>query len=568
MAMEELYPDIKKAMGPATDEGFYFDFDAPQGFKITPEDFPKIEAKMKEISKKKWPITKEIVSAAKAKEIFADNAYKLEFISEIEARGEEVSLYWFGTPYANGSFGDLCAGPHVDNMNEIGAFKLMSVAGAYWRGNSKNKMLIRIYGTAFPTQAELDAYINMREEAIKRDHRKIGAEMGLFHFQGEAPGAVFWHDKGWTAFRLLQEYMRKRQQIEGYSEVSTPTVLDKAFWELSGHWAKYRENMYTATALNDEKIFAIKPMNCPGGLQIYKQGIKSYRDLPIRMAEFGKVHRYESSGSLFGLMRVREFTQDDAHIFCTPEQLEAEAVAVVKLIIDIYKDFGFGDVKIKLSTRPAMRIGDDKIWDIAEKALQNSLENNGYAYTLNEGEGAFYGPKLEFVLKDAIGRDWQCGTLQLDMNLPERLDINYVNEKGEQVRPIMLHRALFGSLERFFGILIENTMGHLPMWLAPTQMVIANITEGCEDYARKVYEDFKKKGLRVVLDLRSEKISYKIREHSEAKVPVIAVIGKKEAEENKLTLRFLGKEEQEVKSLAEALEFMKETCAMPKSTEY
>lgn len=569
-AMEQMYPGIKKAMGPSTDDGFYFDFELADGVKITPEDFPAIEAKMKEIAKKKWPITQQTVSVLDAKKIFADNPYKLEFISEIEARGEDVSLYWIGEPARDGSFVDLCAGPHVSNTSEIGAFKLMSIAGAYWRGDSNNKMLTRIYGTSFASADELDAFITQREEAAKRDHRKIGAEMDLFHFQPEAPGAVFWHDKGWTAFRMMQEYMRRRQQINGYTEVSTPSVLDRVFWERSGHWEKYIENMYTVKSVNmdEDRIFALKPMNCPGGIQIYEQKIRSYRDLPMRMAEFGKVNRYEASGALFGLMRVREFTQDDAHIFCTMDQLEAECVEVVKLVIDIYKDFGFDNVVIKLSTRPDKKLGSDEVWDVAEKALASALEHNGFAYTIFPGEGAFYGPKLEFTLKDAIGREWQCGTLQLDLNLPERFNMTYINEKGEQVRPAMLHRALFGSLERFFGILLESSMGHLPWWMAGVQMVIANISEDAGDYAKEVYEKFKKAGIRVELDLRNEKISYKIREHMTAKVPVVAVVGKKEAEEGKLTLRYLGSEEQDIKGVDEALSEMKEKCEMPASTKY
>ncbi|MBT5181130.1 MAG: threonine--tRNA ligase, partial [Rhodospirillaceae bacterium] len=462
--------------------------------------------------------------------------------------GEDVSIY------RQGDWTDLCRGPHLPSTGKLPkAFKLMKLAGAYWRGDSNNAMLQRIYGTAWADAKALKAHLLMLEEAEKRDHRRLGREMDLFHFQEEAPGAVFWHPHGWTLFRGLIDYMRRRQDNAGYVEISTPSVMDRGLWELSGHWETFREHMYT-TETEDNRVFALKPMNCPGGIQVFKQGITSYRDLPMRVAEFGQVNRYEPSGALHGLMRVREFTQDDAHIFCTPDQMEEECRAVVDLILDIYADFGFYDVAIKFSDRPEKRIGSDAIWDQLEGALMGALQSMGHEFTHNPGEGAFYGPKLEFVLRDAIGRDWQCGTLQVDMNLPERLDASYIGEDGEKHRPVMLHRALFGSLERFAGILIEHYAGRFPLWLAPLQVVVATITEAADDYAAEVLTALKAAGLRAELDVRNEKINYKVREHSLAKVPVMLVVGTREAETRDVAMRRLGGKAQEIVALDAALD--------------
>lgn len=555
-AIKRLYPMAKLAIGPSIENGFYYDIDCET--KITAEDFSKIEAEMRKIVAEGLAISRSEMSTADAKKFFLEKAenYKVELIDDLEKNGvNKVSLY------SQGEFCDLCRGPHLPSTADVGAdtFKITSVAGAYWRGNVKNKMLQRIYATAWITKADLEAFIKMQEEAEKRDHRKIGVAMDLFHFEPDyAPGTVFWHPKGWSLFQKLIAFMRNEQANNGYIEVSTPTVMNRVLWETSGHWDKYKHNMYTATVQDEDTEFAVKPMNCPGGVLIFKQGIRSYRDLPIRMAEFGKVNRYEPSGSLHGLLRVREFTQDDAHIFCTTEQMEEECLRVIKLIMEIYKKFGFDNVRIKLSTRPEKRIGDDSIWDMTEKALASALERHGYEYTIFPGEGAFYGPKLEFVLRDAIGRDWQCGTLQVDMNLPERFDLNYIGADGEKHRPVMLHRALFGSLERFTGILIENFAGHLPLWLSPVQVALCNVSESSAEYAEKLSEKLKAEGISVLLDTSKEKISYKIRQHSTAKVPLIAVLGDKEKENNTVTIRRLGSEAQETLSFDEFLAKVKD----------
>lgn len=556
-AVKELWKDVQVTIGPAIENGFYYDFSRKEPF--TTEDFEKIEAKMHEIVKRDEKITRKVLPRDEAIKFFNDlgEHYKAEIIQDLP-ESETISLY------TQGNFTDLCRGPHVPSTGKIGnAFKLMKVAGAYWRGDSTKEMLQRIYATAWNTQKELDEYLKMLEEAAKRDHRKLGREMDLFHFEPDyAPGAVFWHDKGYKIYRKLIEYMRKRQENNGYIEVSTPRVMDRCLWETSGHWEKYGAHNYSGQT-EDKKWFCIKPMNCPGGLLIYKQGIKSYRDLPLKIAEFGKVNRYEASGSLMGLMRVREFTQDDAHIFCTPEQMEDECITTLKLIFDIYKDFGFDKVKIYLSTRPEKRIGSDEIWDICEKALANALTKHGYEFEINEGEGAFYGPKLEFILKDAIGREWQCGTIQVDMNLPQRFDISYIGEDGEKHQPVMLHRALFGSIERFLGILIEHHAGKLPLWLSPEQVVVCPIVSEMNDYAEEVAAKLCAAGLYAKTDLRNEKINYKIREHSVAKIPVIAVVGAKEKENGTVTVRRLGSEKQELMALDNFIAALKKEATMP-----
>ncbi len=518
-ALKEMIPEAQVTIGPVIDKGFYYDFACRP---LTMDDLAALEKRMVELAKKDFPVTREVWPRDRAVEFFKGigEHYKAELIAAIPA-GEDVSLY------REGDFIDLCRGPHVPSTGKLKHFKLMKVAGAYWRGDAKNAQLQRVYGTAWAKKEELDAYLHMLEEAEKRDHRKLGQQLDLFHFQDEAPGSVFWHPHGWRLFLDLIGYMRGRQEAAGYVEVNTPDVMDRALWELSGHWHNYRDHMFT-TQTEDERIFALKPMNCPGGVALFKQGIKSYRDLPLRMAEFGKVHRYEPSGALHGLLRVRHFTQDDAHIFCTEEQMEQECKDVVALIMDIYKDFGFADVRIKLSTRPEKRIGGDATWDTLEAALSNALDHMGMSYELFPGEGAFYGPKLEFVLRDAIGRDWQCGTLQVDMNLPERFDIHYVAADNTHRRPVMLHRALFGSLERFAGILIEHHAGALPLWLAPVQAVVMNISEAQADYAEAVAKKLREAGFRVDCDLRGEKINYKIREHSLLKRPYLVVVGDKE----------------------------------------
>jgi len=537
-AVQALFPNTQVAIGPAIENGFYYDFAKEDPFTVN--DFSKIEKKMLEIINQGKSFTREVWTRDQAINFFSKKGenYKTELINDLNA-DETITIY------KQGEWLDLCKGPHMPSTKYVGkAFKLMKVAGAYWRGDSSNAMLTRIYGTAWRNEKELTEYLNQLEEAEKRDHRKLGKEMDLFHFQEEAPGAVFWHPKGWELFQSLINYMRKRQDQAGYVETNTPDLLDISLWETSGHWEKFGGNMFTTEA-KEGRIFAIKPMNCPGAVEIYKQGLKSYRDLPLRMSEFGKVHRYEPSGALFGLMRVRAFTQDDAHIFCTENQITNESKIVCELILSIYKDFGFTDVIIKYSDRPEKRVGEDHVWDKAEKALKEAVKATGLAYTINPGEGAFYGPKLDFILRDAIGRDWQCGTLQVDLNLPNRLGATYIDENGQKKTPVMLHRALFGSLERFTGILIEHYAGNLPFWLSPLQIVVATITSDSDNYADNIFNQLRDKGLRVKKDIRNEKISYKIREHSIAKIPVIMVIGKKEIENKTVSLRKLGSEKTE-----------------------
>lgn len=518
-AVQELYPETQVTIGPAIENGFYYDFARETPF--TPADLEAIEKKMAEIVDRDEPIVREEKPRDEAIAFFKEKGekYKVELIEDLPA--DAVISF-----YRQGGFIDLCRGPHLPSTGKVGkAFKLMKVAGAYWRGDSSREQLQRIYGTAWADKKALDAYLLQLEEAEKRDHRKLGREMDLFHFEDVAPGDIFWHPHGWTLFQTLINYLRKRQNDVGYVEINTPQIMDRVLWETSGHWDWYRENMFTTEI--EDRVYCVKPMNCPGGILVFKQGIKSYRDLPQYIAEFGRVHRYEASGAIHGLFRVRAFTQDDAHIFCTPEQLEDECQKVVRLMLDIYDAFGLKDVSIKLSTRPAERIGADELWDKTETALAQALTDMGYQYTLNPGDGAFYGPKLDFKVKDAIGREWQLGTLQVDMNLPERFDVSYIGEDGEKHRPIMLHRALFGSLERFTGIMIEHYAGKFPFWLAPLQVVVATITDEGNDYAKEVLAALKKAGIRAEIDLRNEKISYKIREHSLKKVPVMLVIGKK-----------------------------------------
>ncbi len=545
-AVQELFPGTQVTIGPIIENGFYYDFARDKPF--TEDDLPVIEAKMHEIIKRDETISREVWERNDAIKHFEGigETYKAEIISDLP-ESEEISLYNQGT------WKDLCLGPHLPSTGKVGkAFKLMKVAGAYWRGDSNNTMLTRIYGTAWRDKKELKAYLLRLEEAEKRDHRKLAREMNLFHFQEEGPGAVFWHPKGWTLFNSLIDYMRMRQKKADYVEISTPEILDKSLWVTSGHVEKFGENMfYTSTP--DGREYAIKPMNCPGGIQVFNQGLRSYRELPLRIAEFGKVHRYEPSGALHGIMRLRAFTQDDAHIYCTPEQLNDECVTVTKLILDIYKDFGFEDVRIKLATRPEKRIGSDEIWDTSEAALENALNTIGIDYKLNPNEGAFYGPKLEFVLRDAIGRDWQCGTLQVDLNLPERFNSNYIGEDGDRHHPIMLHRALFGSLERFTGILIEHYAGKLTLWLAPLQVVVATITSAGDEYAKKVIAKLNEAGLNAEIDLRNEKINYKVREHSLAKVPALFVVGEREAAEGTVSVRRLGSKHSTTASLEDAI---------------
>ena len=533
-AVQELYPGTQVTIGPAIEDGFYYDFSRAEAF--TPDDLEKIEIRMHEIVKRDLPIERQVFERDQAKKIFADlgETYKVEIIDENIAPDEEVSIY------RQGEWFDVCRGPHLPSTGKLGnGFKIMKVAGAYWRGNSNNEMLQRIYGTAWPDKKQLKAYLHRLEEAEKRDHRKIGRQLELFHLHEEAPGSVFWHPRGWTLFRKLIGYMRHRHDDAGYIEVNTPDVMDRSLWETSGHWFNYREHMFS-TQTEDDRVFALKPMNCPGSVLMFAQGLKSYRDLPIRMAEFGKVHRYEPSGALHGLMRVRHFTQDDAHIYCTEDQMEQECIDVVALVLDIYKDFGFEDVVIKLSTRPDNRIGSDEIWDKLEAALINALEAMDLDYILYPGEGAFYGPKLEFVLRDAIGRDWQCGTLQVDMNLPERFDISYVTEDGSKQRPVMLHRALFGSLERFIGILIEHYEGKFPVWLSPVQSVVMNITDKQAEYVANIEKMLKNQQIRVISDLRNEKIGFKIREHTLKRIPYMLVAGDREMEQGSIAVRSLG----------------------------
>jgi|TARA_B110000971_G_scaffold41525_1_gene40769 threonyl-tRNA synthetase len=533
-SVQEIFPGTQVTIGPAIEDGYYYDFARDEPF--TPDDLVLIEKRMHEIVKRDLPIVRQVLDRDEAKKIFSDlgETYKVEIIEDVIPVGEEVSIY------KQGDWFDVCRGPHLPSTGKLGnGFKVMKVAGAYWRGDSKNVMLQRIYGTAWPDKKQLKAYLHRIEEAEKRDHRKLGRQLDLFHLHEEAPGSVFWHPKGWTLFRKLLDYMRFRQDNAGYIEVSTPDVMDRSLWETSGHWDNYRENMFT-TQTEDDRVFALKPMNCPGSVMMFAQGLKSYRDLPLRMAEFGKVHRYEPSGALHGLMRVRHFTQDDAHVYCTEAQMEQECIDVVALVLDIYKDFGFEEVVIKLSTRPENKIGSEEVWDKLEGALSNALDTMGLDYVLYPGEGAFYGPKLEFVLRDAIGRDWQCGTLQVDMNLPERFDISYVAEDGSKKRPVMLHRALFGSLERFIGILIEHYEGKFPLWLSPVQAVVINITDKQGDYAKNIEKMLKKQQIRAISDLRNEKIGFKIREHTLQRIPYMLVIGDREMEEGKVAVRSQG----------------------------
>ena len=555
-AVQELFPGTQVTIGPSIENGFYYDFARDNPF--TTSDLSKIEKKMIEIINRGENFTREVWSRDEALKFFTDKGeiYKAELITDLP-KDETITIY------KQGQWLDLCKGPHMPTTKHIGkAFKLMKVAGAYWRGDSNKKMLTRIYGTAWRNEKELNDYLQQLEEAEKRDHRKLGKEMDLFHFQEEAPGAVFWHPKGWSLFQSLINYMRNRQDNAGYVETNTPDLMDKSLWETSGHWEKFSEMMFRTEA-KEEKIFAIKPMNCPGAVEIFKQGLKSYRDLPLRMSEFGKVHRYEPSGALHGLMRVRAFTQDDAHIFCTEDQITSECKIVCDLILSIYKDFGFENVKIKFSDRPEKRVGDDAIWDKSEKALKDAMKITGLEYTLNPGEGAFYGPKLEFVLRDAIGRDWQCGTLQVDLNLPGRLGATYIGEDGQKKTPVMLHRALFGSLERFTGILIEHYAGHLPLWLSPVQVVVATITSDSDDYGYKVLKELKSLNMRVEIDIRNEKIGYKIREHSNSKIPIIIAIGKKEEEERSVSVRRLGSQETKTIKLDEIKNILQQESKIP-----
>ena len=539
MSVQELFPGTQVTIGPVIENGFYYDFARKEPF--TSEDLKKIETKMEEIIDRDVKTRREVWERKKAITHFKElgENYKAEIIESIP-ESEELSVYHHGDTWH-----DLCRGPHLASSGKIGkAFKLTKVSGAYWRGDSNNEMLQRIYGTCWSSKKELEDYLNRLEEAEKRDHRKLGKEMDLFHFREESPGSVFWHEKGWQLFQRLVEYMRMKQRLAGYKEINTPELLDKSLWEKSGHWEKFGEHMFTSDT-PDEKTFAIKPMNCPGCVQIFNQGLKSYRDLPLKLSEFGKVHRYEPSGALHGLLRVRAFTQDDAHIFCTEDQITEESLAVTKLILEIYKDLGFENVILKYSDRPEKRVGDDKVWDKSESALLSAIKKSKLDYTVNKGEGAFYGPKIEFVLRDAIGRDWQCGTLQVDLNLPGRLGATFIDKDGTKKVPVMLHRALFGSLERFIGILIENYAGKLPFWLSPAQAVVCPIAEENNDYVKKLFEDLFKEGIKCEVDLRNEKINYKIREHSLAKVPVIIVCGKKEVADKTVTIRRLGSEKQE-----------------------
>ena len=549
-AVQELFPGTQVTIGPVIENGFYYDFARDEPFHL--DDLEKIEAKMREIIQRNKPFTKEVWSREEAKKHFKSQGedYKVELIDAIP-EGQDLKIY------RQGEWLDLCRGPHMTATGQIGtAFKLMKLAGAYWRGNSDNAMLQRIYGTAWANDKDLKAHLTQIEEAEKRDHRKLGREMNLFHFQEEGPGVVFWHPKGWQLFQTLTEYMRRRQNAAGYMEVNAPQILDRSLWETSGHWEWYHENMFTTTT-EDDRQFAIKPMNCPGHVQIFKHGLRSYRELPYRVSEFGCVHRYEPSGALHGLMRVRGFTQDDAHVFCTEEQLEDECIAINDLILSVYRDFGFEDFTIKLSTRPEKRVGTDEQWDRAEEIMMKVLDriaasSDKIKTGINPGEGAFYGPKYEYVLKDAIGREWQCGTNQVDFNLPERFDAFYIAADSEKRRPVMLHRAILGSMERFLGILIESYAGHFPLWLAPVQATVCTIVTEADDYALKVAAELKAAGLRVETDLRNEKINYKVREHSLAKVPVLLVAGRREAEEGTISIRRMGSKNQTVMTLAEA----------------
>jgi len=555
MAVQELYPGTQVTIGPVIEDGFYYDFSRKEPF--TQEDLEKIEIKMKEIVDRDEKTYREVWKRNEAINHFKKNGeiYKAEIIQSIP-ESEEVSIYF------HGKWHDLCRGPHLTSTGKIGKFfKLMKVSGAYWRGDSKNEMLQRVYGTSWTSQKDLDDYLKRIEEAEKRDHRKLGKEMNLFHFREESPGSVFWHEKGWNLFQKLVSYMRKKQDQAGYKEINTPEILDRSLWEKSGHWEKFGANMYTSTT-PDEKIFAIKPMNCPGCVQVFNQGLKSYRDLPLKMSEFGKVHRYEPSGALHGLLRVRAFTQDDAHIFCTEEQITEECLSVTNLILEIYKDLGFENVILKYSDRPELRVGDDSVWAKAEAALLEAIKASNLEYTINKGEGAFYGPKIEFVLRDAIGRDWQCGTLQVDLNLPGRLGASYVDKDGVKKVPVMLHRALFGSLERFIGILIEHYAGKLPFWITPLQTVIIPVSNDFDYYAKKVNQEIRNIGINSEVDLKNHNLNYKIREHSLSKVPILLICGKKEVDSNSVTIRRLDSNKQENMELKE---FLKKYSALSKA---
>ncbi len=546
-AVKELWPETQVTIGPAIENGFYYDFSRPAPF--TDEDLATIERRMQEIVDRDEIIRREVWEREEAVEYFRSigEAYKAEIIASIPG-GEPITLY------RQGDFVDLCRGPHLPSTGRLGkAFKLTHVSGAYWRGNSNNEMLQRVYGTAWSNDKQLKQYLQMLEEAEKRDHRRLGKQLDLFHFQEESPGAVFWHPKGWTLFQDLTSFMREQQNKAGYREINTPQIVDRSLWEASGHWDSFGESMFT-TETADGRVFAIKPMNCPCHIQVFKQGITSYRELPVRFAEFGKCHRYEPSGALHGMMRVRAFTQDDAHIFCTAEQITSESIAVCKLILGIYHDFGFDDIRIKFADRPEVRVGDDKVWDRAEASLLAALDTAGLEYTHNPGQGAFYGPKLEFVLRDAIGRDWQCGTLQVDLNMPGRLGASYVGEDGNRHVPVMLHRAIFGSLERFMGILLEHHAGNLPLWIAPVQVKVLTITSDADDYAGAVATRLREAGLRTEADLRNEKISYKVREHSVAKIPVLLAVGQREVDTGRVALRRLGSPDQRIMSVDEAVE--------------
>jgi threonyl-tRNA synthetase len=561
-AVQELFPGTQVTIGPVIENGFYYDFFRNEPFH--PDDLAKIEARMHEIIKRDKPFEKEVWSREKAKAYFREKgeSFKVELVDAIP-ENEDVKIY------RQGEWLDLCRGPHMTSTGQIGkAFKLQKIAGSYWRGDSSKAQLQRIYGTAWANEQDLAAHLKMLEEAEKRDHRRLGREMDLFHFQEEGPGVVFWHPKGWTLFKTLENYMRRRQGAVGYREVNTPQILDKSLWETSGHWETFREHMFTTTT-EDEREFAIKPMNCPGHIQIFKHGLRSYRELPYRLSEFGCVHRYEPSGALHGLLRVRGFTQDDAHIFCTEDQIADECLKINDLVMAIYRDFGFDQVVVKLSTRPEKRVGTDEQWDQAEKAMMAVLEriaadSGGKVKTgINPGEGAFYGPKFEYVLRDAIGRDWQCGTTQVDFNLPGRFGAFYIDAEGQRRTPVMIHRAIFGSLERFVGIILENYAGHLPLWLAPVQATVCTIVSDADGYAKEVQRELQEAGLRAEVDLRNEKITYKVREHSLAKVPVLLVVGKREAEERTVSIRRLGSQQSRVMPLSEAVRMLVEEATPP-----
>ena len=566
-AVQELWPDVKVTIGPVIENGWYYDFDREEAFST--EDLEAIEKKMREIIAKRDPVRTEVWERERAVAHYEGNGepYKVELVGMIP-EGQPIRMYW------HGDWQDLCRGPHLVHTGQVppDAFKLMSVAGAYWRGDHRNKMLQRIYGVAFRSRQDLDAYLHQLEEAKRRDHRKIGREMDLFHLQDEAPGMVFWHPDGWTVYRALEDYMRRRLTKANYKEIRTPQVVDRKLWEASGHWENYHENMFiteidesseAGSHANEKRVNALKPMNCPCHVQVYNQGQKSYRDLPLRLAEFGSCHRYESSGSMHGLMRVRGFTQDDAHIFCTEDQIESECADFITLLSSVYRDLGFESFDIKLSTRPETRVGSDEVWDKAEAALEKAIQALGLPYEVDPGEGAFYGPKLDFKLTDAIGREWQCGTFQADFNLPQRLDAEYVNDAGEKVRPVMMHRAILGSFERFLGILIENHAGRFPLWLAPRQVVIATITSDADDYAQEAAAALRAVGLRAEADVRNEKINYKVREHSLAHVPLILAVGRKEVEERTVSIRRLGEKGQTVLPLEDAAATIAEEATPP-----